>query len=165
MIFSKLSLRTGFAGFIEVILSTAFLRYLFLTAIICYLQDCHCYCGEKSSFISIQHRPLIHFAPQKLFITFFFFALASIYISWRLISLQYCSGLCHTLTWISHVFTCSLLLWGKNDWKTCRFPLMVFLKLQAAPLEYRQHIKTGIVEIFLKWRTSIYFEPHLWKYC
>ena len=41
---SKL-LRIGFAGFIEVILSTAFLSYLFLTTIICYLQDSHCYCG------------------------------------------------------------------------------------------------------------------------
>ena len=31
---------------------------------------------------------------------FFFF------ISWRLITLQYCSGFCHTLTRISHEFTC-----------------------------------------------------------
>ena len=29
-----------------------------------------------------------------------------IYISWRLITLQYCIGFCHTLTWISHEFTC-----------------------------------------------------------
>ena len=27
-------------------------------------------------------------------------------ISWRLITLQYCSGFCHTLKWISHGFTC-----------------------------------------------------------
>ena len=27
-------------------------------------------------------------------------------ISWRLITLQYCSGFCHTLTWISHGYTC-----------------------------------------------------------
>ena len=32
-------------------------------------------------------------------VLFFFF-------SWRLITLQYCSGFCHTLTWISHGFTC-----------------------------------------------------------
>ena len=32
--------------------------------------------------------------------SFFFF------ISWRLITLQYCSGFCHTLTRISHGFTC-----------------------------------------------------------
>ena len=29
-----------------------------------------------------------------------------IFISWRLITLQYYSGFCHTLTWISHRFTC-----------------------------------------------------------
>ena len=29
-----------------------------------------------------------------------------IFISWRLITLQYCSGFCHTLTWVSHGFTC-----------------------------------------------------------
>ena len=29
-----------------------------------------------------------------------------IFISWRLITLQYWSGFCHTLTWISHGFTC-----------------------------------------------------------
>ena len=33
--------------------------------------------------------------------SFFFF-----FISWRLITLQYCSGFCHTLKWISHGFTC-----------------------------------------------------------
>ena len=34
---------------------------------------------------------------------FFFFL---IFISWRLITLQYYSGFCHTLTGISHGFTC-----------------------------------------------------------
>ena len=29
-----------------------------------------------------------------------------IFISWRLITLQYGSGFCHKLTWISHGFTC-----------------------------------------------------------
>ena len=28
------------------------------------------------------------------------------FISWRLITLQYCSGFCHTLTRISHGYTC-----------------------------------------------------------
>ena len=37
-------------------------------------------------------------------VTFFFFSF--IFICWRLITLQYCSGFCHTLTWISHGFTC-----------------------------------------------------------
>ena len=37
-------------------------------------------------------------------ICFLFFSF--IFISWRLITLQYCSAFCHTLTWISHGFTC-----------------------------------------------------------
>ena len=36
----------------------------------------------------------------------FFYFLSFIFISWRLITLQYCSGFCHTLTRISHGFTC-----------------------------------------------------------
>ena len=35
-----------------------------------------------------------------------FFFSPIIFISWRIITLQYCSGFCHTLTWISHGFTC-----------------------------------------------------------
>ena len=35
---------------------------------------------------------------------FVFFKL--IYFNWRLITLQYCSGFCHTLIWISHGCTC-----------------------------------------------------------
>ena len=34
------------------------------------------------------------------------FSSSFIFISWRLITLQYCSGFCHPLTWISHGFTC-----------------------------------------------------------
>ena len=35
-----------------------------------------------------------------------FFPPPLIFISWRLITLQYCSSFCHTLTWITHGFTC-----------------------------------------------------------
>ena len=42
-----------------------------------------------------------------LLLCFRFFFSPFIFISWRLITLQYCSGFCHTLTWISHGFTCS----------------------------------------------------------
>ena len=41
-----------------------------------------------------QDRPVLFFSPIYFF------------ISWRLITLQYCSGFCPTLTWISHGFTC-----------------------------------------------------------
>ena len=40
-------------------------------------------------------------SPAILF--FFFF---KIYFNWRLITLQYCGGFCHTFTWISHGYTC-----------------------------------------------------------
>ena len=36
----------------------------------------------------------------------YFFSPPFIFISWRLITLQYCSGFCHTLTWISLGFPC-----------------------------------------------------------
>ena len=46
--------------------------------------------------------PVVFFFFYFLFYLFFLF----FFISWRLITLQYCSGLCHTLKWISHGFTC-----------------------------------------------------------
>ena len=39
-------------------------------------------------------------------VVFLFFLILFFFISWRLITLQYCSGFCHTLKWISHGFTC-----------------------------------------------------------
>ena len=44
------------------------------------------------------------FVGKVMSLLFFFFSF--IFISWRLITLQHCSGFCHTLTWISHGFTC-----------------------------------------------------------
>ena len=53
-----------------------------------------------------------------------------IFISWRLITLQYCSGFCHTLTWINHGFTCvphpelpsrKWGFWRKIDLSVCVF--------------------------------------------
>ena len=44
---------------------------------------------------------LFFFLTLVMFIFFPF-----IFISWRLITLQYCSGFCHTLTWISQGVTC-----------------------------------------------------------
>ena len=46
----------------------------------------------------------LHYQMRKLRLKGFFYLF--IFISWRLITLQYCSGFCHTLTWISHGFTC-----------------------------------------------------------
>ena len=46
------------------------------------------------------------------FVELIFFSF--IFISWRLITLQYCSGFCHTLTWIIHEFTCVALIFLKQ---------------------------------------------------
>ena len=46
---------------------------------------------------------LIHLFLVLCLTEFFIFIF---FISWRLITLQYCSGFCHTLTWISHGYTC-----------------------------------------------------------
>ena len=42
---------------------------------------------------------------KVMYFTFFF---KFIYFNWRLVTLQYCSGFCHTLTWINHGYTCVL---------------------------------------------------------
>ena len=48
-------------------------------------------------------------ATRVYFIFLFFLFIYLFFISWRLITLQYCSGFCHTLKWISHGFTCIFL--------------------------------------------------------
>ena len=48
----------------------------------------------------------LFFPCNYCFIYLFIYLFSFIFISWRLIPLQYCSGFCHTLTWISHGFTC-----------------------------------------------------------
>ena len=53
----------------------------------------------KKSYSS--HTMILNNAEFLIFKIFLF-----IFTSWRLITLQYCSGFCHTLTWISHGFTC-----------------------------------------------------------
>ena len=55
--------------------------------------------------LSLSSSTLLHLIfffsnTQDEFILFYF-----IFIGWRLIALQYCSGFCHTLTWNSHGFT------------------------------------------------------------
>ena len=49
---------------------------------------------------------ICEYIKQNTELHIFLFFVSFIFISWRLITLQYCSGFCHTLTWISHGFTC-----------------------------------------------------------
>ena len=45
-------------------------------------------------------------SSQRVFYFHLFFLNYFIYFNWMLITLQYCSGFCNTLTWISHGYTC-----------------------------------------------------------
>ena len=82
-----------------------------------------CHAGTCSAWILIDALNLLGYLERILIplsgllswkSTFFFFMKScdfifyfSIYFfSWRIITLQYCSGFCHTLTWNSHGFTC-----------------------------------------------------------
>ena len=59
--------------------------------------------GIKPTYLSFFFSCNFYF----LFIYFLiFYSFIYFFISWRLITLQYCSGFCHTLTWISHRYTC-----------------------------------------------------------
>ena len=65
---------------------------------------------------------------SALYVESFFFP-PFIFISWRLITLQYCSGFCHTLTWISHGFTCV----PHPDLPSCLPPHPIPLGLPSTP--------------------------------
>ena len=56
----------------------------------------------KSCWLPELRFPTSRTVRKYVSIVYFF---SFIFISWRLITLQYCSGFCHTLAWISHGFT------------------------------------------------------------
>ena len=60
--------------------------------------------------IIISHAMICIWQNHAMFIFISFFSF--IFISWRLITWQCCSGFCHTLTWISHGF--SFLDWTRR---------------------------------------------------
>ena len=55
----------------------------------------------------ISHHVSVVQHSKNVYLSLFFSFFSFIFISWRLITLQYCSGFCHTLTWICLGFTCS----------------------------------------------------------
>ena len=77
-------------GFIYV-LSIIFIDLCLALYVIITLFDSYNKCWDQEIWV---------FKVVLFFLIFIFF------ISWRLIILQYCSGFCHTLKWISHGFTC-----------------------------------------------------------
>ena len=74
-----------------------------------------------------------------------------IFISWRLITLQYYSGFCHTLTWISHGFTCV----PHPDPPSCVPPHPIPLGLPSSP-EHVSHASN------LDWWSN---KLYLFQYC
>ena len=80
-------------------------------------------CDEAVGGLKFQSR--LAFARASYYLILFFFFPPFIFISWRLTTLQYCSGFCHTLTWISHGFTCvphpvhSFFNWSVVDFQCC----------------------------------------------
>ena len=64
-----------------------------------------CFRNEQRSFFFVCVWPnlyfIIFFFLKSIYLFIYFFIIIR-----RLITLQYCSGFCHTLTWISHGFTC-----------------------------------------------------------
>ena len=66
------------------------------------VQHLNNFCREDASTSSRRQKMLsksLLNSWARIFFLFYFY-------SWRLITLQYCSGFCHALTWISHGFTC-----------------------------------------------------------
>ena len=76
----------------------------------------------KWLYLSFSPLPLASLLFSAIFFSF-------IFISLRLITLQYCIGLCHTLTWISHGFTCV----PHPDPPSCLPPHLIPLGLPSAP--------------------------------
>ena len=71
------------------------------------------------------------------------FLFSFIFISWKLITLQYCSGFCHTLTWISHGFNVFVFQWlqscKRTGFKRPGFKLWVrkiSLRREGYPLQH-----------------------------
>ena len=79
----------------------SFLFHCFSFVCVCASSLLFSYCCLYFTFVicSLSLRTVI------LRASFSFFSF--VFISWRLLTLQYCGGFCHTLTWISHGFTCA----------------------------------------------------------
>ena len=64
------------------------------------------YIDEYELMGSINQKTFLKWSHFNYHFVLFIYFLFYFFISWRLITLQYCSGFCHTLKWISHGFTC-----------------------------------------------------------
>ena len=90
------------------------------------------------------HSSILFFFFYQFFILFFSF----VFISWRLITLQYCRGFCHTLTWISHGFTC--VLHPESPSHLPPYPIPLGLPSAPAPSTCLMH-PTWAGDLFHPW--------------
>ena len=89
------------------------------------------------------------------FLGLFYFSF--IFISWRLITLQYYSGFCHTLTWISHGFTCV-----PHPDPPSRLPLHpIPLGLPSAPAQKERHC---FADKGPHGQNYVFFGSHVWMW-
>ena len=83
-----------------------FILYLVVLGLCC-CMPAFSSCCEQGLLYAAEGRFLIAVvSPIKSRVWWVDFFFPFIFVSWRLITLQYCSGFCHTLTWISHGVTC-----------------------------------------------------------
>ena len=73
--------------------------------------------------------PLSHLITKVIYwdiiLSFVFFLI--IYFNWKLITLQYCNGFCHTLTWLRWVYMCP------PSWTPLPPPSLPFPSLRVVP--------------------------------
>ena len=103
--------------------------------------------------------------------SFFFLFFLFIFISWTLITLQYCTGFCHTLAWISHGFACIPHHDPPSHLPLHPIPLglpsMVFLQRRATTVPASSASSTSLSESYappsLRWSSTIW-QLHCWGY-
>ena len=84
----------------KLLTSSSFLKFWW-----CWIQWCWIFFKWIFCIFWDNHSFSYSYICNTVSYTNFFSLFSFIFISWRLITLQYCSGFCHTLTWISHGFT------------------------------------------------------------
>ena len=91
-------------GLLRVFSNTTFQKHEFFSTQPSLQSNSHIHTWLLQKAIALTRRTFVGKVMSLLFFTFFFKFI--FLISWRLITLQYCSGFCHTLTWISLGYTC-----------------------------------------------------------
>ena len=98
-----------------------------------------------------------HSILMRFFRTNFIYLLFQlIYIGWRVITLQYCDGFCHTSTWIDHRYTCIPPSWS---------PLPPPFPPYSSGLS--QSTSFGFPASYLNspWSSILYMVMYMFQYC